>query len=48
MQADLVLDKADLTGIVLHKWVPTYGHTFIPKFCAHQALEFGYGPLYQP
>ena len=31
VQVHLVLDKAYLTGIVMHKWVPTYGIHFIFK-----------------
>ena len=32
-QVDLVPDKADLAGIVIHKWVPMYGMYFILRFC---------------
>ena len=32
-QVDLVLDKANLAGIVIHKCIPTHGIHFILKFC---------------
>ena len=32
MQVDLVLDKVDLAGIVIHKWKPMHGIYFIPRF----------------
>ena len=35
---DLVLDKQDLAGIVIHKWVPTRGIHFILKFCLQNPM----------
>ena len=32
-QVDLVLDTADLAGIVVHKWIPMYRIYFIQRFC---------------
>ena len=32
-QVGLVYDKVDLTGIVIHNWVPTHGIYFILRFC---------------
>ena len=29
----MILDKADLAGIVIHKWVPMHGTYFIQRFC---------------
>ena len=35
---DLVLDKADLAGIVIHKWVPTHGIYFFVCKILHLVL----------